>query len=48
MVTRGQGWIVSRNLIEREAKVGRGRRVAGGVKAGSAARVGVEVEESPA
>ena len=40
MVARGQGWIASRNLIRHVAKVGRGRRVAGGVKAGSAVRVG--------
>ena len=40
MVARGQGWIVSQNLIGHKAKVGRGQRVAGGVKAGSAVRVG--------
>ena len=34
-VTQGQGWIASRNLIGHVAKVGRGRRVAGRVKAGS-------------
>ena len=39
VVTRGQGWIASRNLIRHVAKVERGRRVAGGVKAGSAVRV---------
>ena len=39
MVTRGQGWITSRNLIGHVAKVGKGRRVAGRVKAGNAVRV---------
>ena len=39
MVTRGQGRIASRNLIGHVAKVERGQRVAGGVKAGSAVRV---------
>ena len=39
MVTRGQGWTASRNLIEHVAKVERGRRVAGGVKARSIARL---------
>ena len=40
VVTQGQGWIASRNLIRHVAKVGKGRRVTGGVKAGSAVRVG--------
>ena len=39
MVTREQGWIASQNLIGHIAKVERGRRVAGGVKAGSAVKV---------
>ena len=39
MVAQGQGWTASRNLIGHVAKVERGRRVAGGVKAGSAVRV---------
>ena len=39
VVTRGQGWIASRNSIGHVAKVERGQRVAGGVKAGSAVRV---------
>ena len=39
MVAREQGWIASQNLIEHVAKVERGRRVASGVKAGSAVRV---------
>ena len=39
MVAQGQGWIGSWNLIGHVAKVERGRRVAGGVKAGSAVRV---------
>ena len=40
VVAQGQGWIASQNLIGHIAKVGRGRRVAGGVKARSAVRVG--------
>ena len=39
VVARGQGWIASQNLIRHVAKVERGRRVAGRVKAGSAVRV---------
>ena len=39
-VAQGQGWIASRNLIGHVAKVGRGQRVAGRVKAGSTVRVG--------
>ena len=39
VVAQGQGWISSWNLIRHVAKVERGRRVAGGVKAGSAVRV---------
>ena len=39
VVAQGQGWIGSWNLIGHVAKVERGRRVAGRVKAGSAVRV---------
>ena len=38
VVAQGQGWIGSWNLIGHVAKVERGRRVAGGVKAGSTVR----------
>ena len=40
MVAQEQGWIASRNSTGHEAKVRKGRRVTGGVKAGSAVRVG--------
>ena len=39
MVAQGQGWTASWNLIGNVAKVERGRRVAGRVKARSVARV---------
>ena len=39
VVARGQGWTASWNLIGHVAKVERGRRVTGGVKAGSTLRV---------
>ena len=40
VVTREQGWIASRNSTGHAAKVGKGQRVAGGVKAGNTVRVG--------
>ena len=40
VVAREQGWIASRNSTRHAAKVGKGQRVAGEVKATNAVRVG--------
>ena len=46
VVAREQGWIASRNSTGHTAKVGKGRRVAGEVKARNAVRVGGRREAS--